>query len=36
MKGHKNELITKPLPLDLHRNEDVLAQHLKEYLLEVK
>ncbi len=36
MKGCSDKLITKPLMLDLHKNEDMLAQHPKEHLLKVK
>ncbi len=36
MKRFQDELITKPLLLDLHMNKDVFTQHLKEHLLETK
>jgi len=36
MKGCYDELITKPLVLDLHMNKDVFTQHSEEHLLEVK
>jgi hypothetical protein len=36
MKGDYNELITKPLLLDMHMNEDMFSQHPKGCLLEAK